>query len=83
MCASCFDEQKKDQMCDFPPSSVDAPLIASLAMNITADVFRTNIMNGEEYVRCNRCGHGGCDIRVSGCGCTLHAVSLSFQIAEK
>ena len=34
------------------------------------------VMNGDEYVRCNRCGHGGCDVRVSGCGCTLHAVSL-------
>jgi hypothetical protein len=31
-------------------------------------------MNGDEYVRCNGCGYGGCDVRVSGCGCTLHAV---------
>ena len=31
-------------------------------------------MDGDEYVRCNRCGFGGCDIRVSSCGCTLHAV---------
>jgi len=29
-------------------------------------------MSGEEYVRCTRCGFGGCDLRVSGCGCTLH-----------
>lgn len=44
--------------------------------NITADVFRCNEMNGDEYVRCSRCGYGGCDVRVSGCGCTLHAVSF-------
>ena len=31
-------------------------------------------MDGDEYVRCNRCGYGGCDVRVSTCGCTLHAV---------
>ena len=34
-------------------------------------------MDGDEYVRCNSCGYGGCDVRVSGCGCTLHAVSDS------
>ena len=33
-------------------------------------------MDGDEYVRCSKCGHGGCDVRVSGCGCTLHAVSF-------
>lgn len=31
-------------------------------------------MDGDEYVRCSRCGFGGCDVRVSSCGCTLHAV---------
>jgi hypothetical protein len=31
-------------------------------------------MDGDEYVRCNRCGYGGCDIRVASCGCTLHVV---------
>lgn len=31
-------------------------------------------MDGDEYVRCNRCGYGGCDIRVANCGCTAHAV---------
>jgi len=41
--------------------------------NITADVFHSEAMNGDEYVRCSRCGYGGCDVRVSGCGCTLHA----------
>ena len=29
---------------------------------------------GDEYVRCNKCGFGGCDVRVAPCGCTLHAV---------
>jgi hypothetical protein len=39
-----------------------------------AVVFGNIAMNGDEYVRCLTCGYGGCDIRVSGCGCTLHAV---------
>jgi hypothetical protein len=39
-----------------------------------AAVFGNIAMNGDEYVRCLTCGYGGCDIRVSGCGCTLHAV---------
>lgn len=33
------------------------------------------LSDGDEYVRCVKCGYGGCDVRVSGCGCTLHAVS--------
>ena len=41
-----------------------------------AAVFGSIAMNGDEYVRCNRCGFGGCDVRVAGCGCTMHAVSL-------
>lgn len=41
-----------------------------------AAVFGSIAMNGDEYVRCLACGYGGCDVRVSGCGCTLHAVSL-------
>lgn len=31
-------------------------------------------MDGDEYVRCGRCGFGGCDVRLSPCGCTSHAV---------
>lgn len=38
----------------------------------TADAFGSVVMNGDEYVRCTRCGFGGCDVRVKGCGCTLH-----------
>lgn len=38
--------------------------------------FGSIAMDGDEYVRCTRCSYGGCDLRVSGCGCTLHAVSL-------
>ena len=45
-----------------------------------AAVFGSIAMNGDEYVRCNRCGYGGCDVRVSGCGCTLHAVSSTFSL---
>lgn len=41
-----------------------------------AAVFGTIVMNGDEYVRCQGCGYSGCDVRVSGCGCTLHAVSI-------
>jgi hypothetical protein len=39
-------------------------------------VFGSIAMDGDEYVRCSRCGYGGCDVRVSVCGCTLHAVSF-------
>jgi len=38
----------------------------------TADAFGGVVMNGDEYVRCARCSFGGCDVRVQGCGCTLH-----------
>ena len=44
-----------------------------------AAVFGSIAMNGDEYVRCNKCGFGGCDVRVAGCGCTLHAVSFVLQ----
>jgi hypothetical protein len=44
--------------------------------------FGSIAMDGDEYVRCSRCGFGGCDVRVSGCGCTVHAVSV-FAQAEK
>jgi len=37
-------------------------------------LFGTNpTTNSDEYARCNRCGHGGCDVRFVGCGCTMHA----------
>lgn len=48
--------------------------IGGIPPNVTS-VFGSIAMNGDEYVRCNRCGYGGCDVRVSGCGCTMHAVS--------
>mmetsp|Transcript_10465 Transcript_10465/g.23399 ORF Transcript_10465/g.23399 Transcript_10465/m.23399 type:complete len:750 (+) Transcript_10465:101-2350(+) len=37
-------------------------------------------MDGDEYVRCSKCGHGGCDVRVSPCGCTVHARCLRLNI---
>ena len=40
-----------------------------------ADAFGSIAMNGDQYVKCGRCGFGGCDVRVAGCGCTLHGVS--------
>lgn len=40
-----------------------------------AEAFVGSIaMDGDEYVRCGQCGFGGCDLRVSPCGCTSHAV---------
>jgi hypothetical protein len=41
----------------------------------SASVFGSIAMNGDENVRCTKCGYGGCDVRVAGCSCTLHAVS--------
>jgi len=26
-------------------------------------------------VICRRCGHSGCDVKIAGCGCSMHAVS--------
>ena len=45
--------------------------------NIPQAAFSSLAMDGDEYVRCAKCGFGGCDVRVSGCGCTVHAVSGS------
>ena len=41
--------------------------------------FASITMDGDEYVRCSKCGYGGCDVRISGCGCTLHSVSAASQ----
>jgi len=30
-------------------------------------------IHGDEFSRCARCAFGGCDVKVSGCGCTFHA----------
>lgn len=43
--------------------------------NIHAGTFASITMDGNEYVRCSKCSYGGCDVRISGCGCTLHTVS--------
>lgn len=54
-----------------------AVLDSALGSIITStDAFGS--INGDEYVRCSRCGYGGCDVRVVGCGCTLHAVRSCF-----
>lgn len=52
--------------------------IAGVPSN-AASVFGSIAMNGDEYVRCLGCGYGGCDVRVSGCGCTLHARCLALK----
>ena len=48
----------------------------------TAAVFGSIATTGDEYVRCTRCGFGGCDVRVVGCGCTLHAVRCVFRRSD-
>lgn len=46
---------------------------------LVSDVYdRCEAADGDEYVRCNNCGYGGCDIRVSSCGCTLHTVRRRY-----
>ena len=54
-----------------------ASIGAGFDMGLGPAAFASISMDGDEYVRCTRCGYGGCDVRVSGCGCTLHAVSFS------
>jgi len=39
----------------------------------TGGIFSGTGVNGDEYVKCGMCGFGGCDLRIVGCGCTLHA----------
>jgi len=46
--------------------------VGSISPTAAAD-FGNIAMHGDEYVRCNRCDYGGCDVRVQGCGCTLHS----------
>jgi len=33
------------------------------------------VPDGDDFVRCARCGHVGCDVKVAPCGCCFHAVS--------
>ncbi|KAI2513964.1 hypothetical protein MHU86_348 [Fragilaria crotonensis] len=40
------------------------------------------LANGDEYVRCSRCLFGGCDVRVEGCGCTMHVRCLELNRGE-
>ena len=54
--------------------------IGNIPSNVTAVFGNIAAMNGDEYVRCRRCGYGGCDVRVSGCGCTMHAVSVYIYL---
>ena len=35
-------------------------------------------MTDDSSPPCSRCGSGGCDLRVAGCGCLLHTVSTLF-----
>ncbi|KAG7350411.1 hypothetical protein IV203_009771 [Nitzschia inconspicua] len=57
-----------------PLDALDEDLGAAGLVSNPGLLFGNLAMSGgDEYVRCNRCGFGGCDLRVSGCGCTLHA----------
>ena len=58
-------------------SDAEADLLAMANSLAVPECFPEVFMgdNGDDYVRCSMCGYGGCDVRVSGCGCTLHAVS--------
>jgi hypothetical protein len=73
-----------------PP--IDAPFeISTFVNNFTSDgAIVNNIgsmdhpgMDGDEYVRCRQCSFGGCDIRVSPCGCTVHAVSEAVEVSNQ
>lgn len=44
-----------------------------------SSAFASIAMDGDEYLSCSRCGHGGCDVRVFGCGCTVHAVRTCVE----
>ena len=56
------------------PMVISGSLSAYEAMSKTNN-FGCLAPNGEEFIPCVRCGYRGCDVRVSGCGCTFHAVS--------
>jgi hypothetical protein len=73
-----------------PP--IDAPFeISTFVNNFASDgAIVNNIgsmdhpgMDGDEYVRCRQCSFGGCDIRVSPCGCTVHAVSEAVEVSNQ
>jgi hypothetical protein len=46
---------------------------------LPANAFASITMDGDEYVRCSKCGYGGCDVRISSCGCVAHSVSFSTE----
>ena len=55
-----------------PRSSPLSPL-PQTSMNTLGSNF--NISGAGDYIRCARCRHPGCDLQVSACGCSFHAVS--------
>ena len=55
-------------------NGLDLAMVGAIPGGIPSNVFG-NIAVGDELVRCLGCGFGGCDIRISGCGCCVHAVS--------
>eukprot|EP00539_Tryblionella_compressa_P008295 CAMPEP_0178754672 /NCGR_PEP_ID=MMETSP0744-20121128/12287_1 /TAXON_ID=913974 /ORGANISM="Nitzschia punctata, Strain CCMP561" /LENGTH=60 /DNA_ID=CAMNT_0020408605 /DNA_START=443 /DNA_END=625 /DNA_ORIENTATION=- len=53
--------------------ALDVDIAGGLVSNPGILFGNVGMNNGDEYVRCNRCGYGGCDVRMGSCGCTMHA----------
>lgn len=64
------------------PMVISGSLSAYEAMSKTNN-FGCLAPNGEEFIPCVRCGYRGCDVRVSGCGCTFHARCIPLPLSEE
>jgi hypothetical protein len=45
---------------------------------VTPELF-TSPLDDVEYLHCAKCNYGGCDVRVTLCGCTFHTVCRAFS----
>ena len=45
-------------------------------MNVLSDDCISSTMR-DEIICCNVCGFTGCDVKLSDCGCSFHAVSVT------
>ena len=88
-CTWCSNKNLRKKRLSHKINAIRFSMACMTALDLSGDtgipsaslVFGSAAMNGDEYVRCAKCGFGGCDVRVSGCGCTLHAVSIFFCFA--
>lgn len=80
--AGCVGSFRPHPFFSQPPISNRMAALAGFDLGMVGSLppaaFASITMDGNEYVRCSKCGYGGCDVRISGCGCTLHTVSV-FQ----